>query len=73
MYSCEYNKNLTNTQFVFILLNIVDYSYQLTNEQAQGFIAKRDFVNITARRYIDNTAILAAQACEYPRMPPKDK
>jgi hypothetical protein len=48
-------------------------SYQLTNEQAQGFIAKRDFVNITARRFIDNIAILAAQACVYPKMPPRDK
>lgn len=47
--------------------------YQLTNEQVQGFIAKRDFVNLTARRYIDNVAILAAQACVYPRMPPQDK
>lgn len=47
--------------------------YQLTNEQAQGFIAKRDFVNITARQYRDDTAILAAQACVYPSMPPRDK
>ena len=28
--------------------------YQMTNEQAQGIIAKRDFVNITTRRYIDD-------------------
>ena len=48
-------------------------SHQVTNEQAQGIIAKRDFVNITTRRYIDDVAILAAQACVYPQMPPKDK
>ncbi|CAF4274721.1 unnamed protein product, partial [Rotaria magnacalcarata] len=30
-------------------------TYQLTNEQAQGFIAKRDFVNLTVRRFIDDT------------------
>ncbi|CAF1331396.1 unnamed protein product [Rotaria magnacalcarata] len=47
-------------------------SYQLTNEQAQGIIAKRDFVNLSARRFIDDVAILAAQACVYPQMPPKD-
>ncbi len=48
-------------------------SYQLTNEQAHGFIAKRDFVNITVRQFIDDIAILAAQACFYPQMPPIDK
>jgi hypothetical protein len=48
-------------------------SYQLTNIQAQGFIAKRDFVNITARKFIDDIAILAAQTCFYPQMPPTDK
>ncbi|CAF2079834.1 unnamed protein product [Rotaria magnacalcarata] len=47
-------------------------SYQLTNEQAQGIIAKRDFVNLSTRRFIDDVAILAAQACVYPQMPPKD-
>ncbi len=49
------------------------FSYQLINEQAQGIIAKRDFVNLTIRRYIDDVAILAAQACDYPQMPAKDK
>jgi hypothetical protein len=48
-------------------------SYQLTNEQAQGFIAKRDFVNITTRKFIDNIAILGAQACFYSQMPPTNK
>jgi hypothetical protein len=48
-------------------------SYQSTNEQIQGFIAKRDFVNITVRRFIDDIAILAAQACLYPPMPSQDK
>jgi hypothetical protein len=48
-------------------------SYQLTNEQAQGMISKRDFVNLTTRRFIDDIAILAGQACIHPRMPPKDK
>ncbi len=47
--------------------------YQLTNEQAQGIIAKRDFVNIVTRRYIDDVAVLGAQACIYPQMPGKDK
>ncbi|CAF1514960.1 unnamed protein product, partial [Rotaria sordida] len=47
-------------------------TYQLTNEQAQGIIAKRDFVNVNTRRFIDDVAILAAQACAYPQMPPKD-
>ncbi len=51
----------------------ISVRYQLTNEQAQGIIAKRDFVNITTRRFIDDVAILAAQACVYPQMPPKDK
>ena len=49
------------------------FSYQLTNEQAQGIIAKRDFVNLTTRRYIDDTALLAAEACLYPGMPSKEK
>jgi hypothetical protein len=49
------------------------FSYQSTNEQIQGFIAKRDFVNITVRRFIDDIAILAAQACLYPKMPSRDK
>jgi hypothetical protein len=48
-------------------------SYQSTDEQVHGFIAKRDFVNITARRFIDDIAILAAQACLYPPMPSQDK
>ncbi|CAF3882920.1 unnamed protein product [Rotaria sp. Silwood2] len=47
-------------------------TYQLTNEQAQGIIAKRDFVNLNTRRFIDDVAILAAQACVYPQMPPKE-
>ncbi len=51
----------------------ISVRYQLTNEQAQGIIAKRDFVNITTRRFIDDVAILAAQACVYPQMPQKDK
>jgi hypothetical protein len=55
------------------LNNEIFVSHQVTNEQAQGIIAKRDFVNITTRRYIDDVAILAAQACVYPQMPPKDK
>jgi len=57
--------NNKKTNFIF--------RYQLTNEQAQGIIAKRDFVNITTRRFIDDTAILAAQACNYSKMPAKDK
>lgn len=36
-------------------------------------VAKRDFVNLSTRRYIDDIAILAAQACVYPQMPAKDK
>jgi hypothetical protein len=36
-------------------------------------VAKRDFVNLTTRRFIDDVAILAAQACIYPQRPPKDK
>ena len=47
--------------------------YQVTNEQAQGIIAKRDFVNVTTRRFIDEVAILAAQACVFPAMPAKDR
>ncbi|CAF4169448.1 unnamed protein product, partial [Adineta steineri] len=35
-------------------------------------IAKRDFVNLSIRRYIDGIAILAGQACNYPPMPAKD-
>jgi hypothetical protein len=54
-------------------MKILFVRYQLTNEQAQGIIAKRDFVNIVTRRFIDNVAILAAQACIYPQMPAKDK
>lgn len=53
---------------IFLLIR-----YQMTNEQAQGIIAKRDFVNLTTRRYIDDIAILAATACVYPQMPAKDK
>lgn len=45
----------------------------MTSEQAQGFISKRDFVNLTIRRFIDNAALLAAQACVHSDMPPKDK
>jgi hypothetical protein len=53
---------------VFILY--VDYCrYQLTNEQAQGLISKRDFVNLTARRSMDDVVMLAAQACVYSKMP----
>ena len=48
-------------------------SYQATNEQAQGMVAKRDFVNLTTRRYIDEIAILGAQACTYAKMPSKDR
>jgi len=47
-------------------------SYQLTNEQAQGIVAKRDFVNLTVRRFIDDVAVLGAQACLHRNMPPKD-
>ena len=55
------------------ITNAILIRYQITNEQAQGIIAKRDFVNITTRRFIDDVAILAAQACVYAAMPVKDK
>ncbi len=48
-------------------------SCQLTSEQAQGLISKRDFVNLAVRRFIDDIAILAGQACVHPKMPPKDE
>ena len=54
-------------------LSLCNASYQLTNEQAQGLVSKRDFINLTARRVIDGVTLLAAQACLYPQMPLKDK
>ena len=58
---------------MLILFFLFFISYQVTNEQAQGIIAKRDFVNLATRRFIDDVAILAAKACVHPHMPPKDK
>ena len=54
----------------FFLGNV---SYQSTNEQAQGLVSKRDFINLTTRRVIDGVTLLAAQACLYPQLPPTDK
>ncbi|CAF0769189.1 unnamed protein product [Didymodactylos carnosus] len=47
-------------------------SYQLTPEQAHGVVAKRDFVNLSVRRFIDNVAVLGARACLHINAPPKD-
>ncbi|CAF1646289.1 unnamed protein product, partial [Didymodactylos carnosus] len=44
----------------------------LTSEQAHGVVAKRDFVNLTVKRFIDDVAVLGAQACLHPNAPPKD-
>ena len=65
--------NTWQTNFENWFLLSISISYQLTSEQAQGMVSKRDFVNLTTRRYIDETAILGAQACIYPQMPEREK
>lgn len=68
----KWNPTVNDCRILEVIHHDLYIAYQLTNEQAQGIIAKRDFVNITARRFIDDVAILAAQACNYPKMPAKD-
>ncbi|CAF1537241.1 unnamed protein product [Adineta steineri] len=68
----KWNQSVIDCQILQVINSDLYISYQLTGEQAQGFITKRDFVNLTARRCIDGATILAAQACLHPRMPPKD-
>lgn len=68
----KWNTSVNDCQILEVIHSNLFIAYQLTNEQAQGLIAKRDFVNITARRYVDEVAILAAQACVHSRMPQKD-
>ncbi|CAF3460128.1 unnamed protein product [Rotaria socialis] len=68
----KWSPTVNECRILQVLNHNLYISYQLTNEQAQGIIAKRDFVNLSTRRFIDDVAILAAQACVYPQMPPKD-
>ncbi|CAF2818102.1 unnamed protein product [Rotaria sp. Silwood2] len=68
----KWSPTVNDCKILEIINNDLYITYQLTNEQAQGFIAKRDFVNLTIRRLIDDIAILAAQACSYPKMPPNN-
>ncbi|UJR36274.1 hypothetical protein I4U23_029004 [Adineta vaga] len=68
----KWNPTVNDCRILEVINHDLYISYQLINEQAQGIIAKRDFVNISTRRYIDDIAILAGQACNYPKMPAKD-
>ncbi|CAF0882877.1 unnamed protein product [Adineta ricciae] len=68
----KWSPSVIDCRILQVLHDNLYITYQLTSEQAQGFIAKRDFVNLTIRRFIDDTVILAAQACMHSEMPPKD-
>jgi hypothetical protein len=68
----KWNPTVNDCRILKVIHPDLFIGYQMTNEQAQGIIAKRDFVNITTRRFIDDVAVLAAQACIYPQMPAKD-
>ncbi|CAF0858913.1 unnamed protein product [Adineta ricciae] len=68
----KWNPTVNDCRILEVINPDLYISYQLINEQAQGIIAKRDFVNVSTRRYIDGIAILAGQSCDYPKMPPKD-
>ncbi|CAF1394559.1 unnamed protein product [Adineta steineri] len=68
----KWNPTVNDCRILEVINTDLYVSYQLINEQAQGIIAKRDFVNLSIRRYIDGIAILAGQACNYPPMPAKD-
>ncbi|CAF0922407.1 unnamed protein product [Rotaria sp. Silwood1] len=68
----KWSPTVNDSRVLQVIKHDLYITYQMTNEQAQGIIAKRDFVNISTRRFIDDVAIIAAQACVYPQMPPKD-
>ncbi|CAF3412009.1 unnamed protein product [Rotaria socialis] len=68
----KWSPSVNDCKILEVINDDLYITYQLTNEQAQGFIAKRDFVNLAVRRFIDDTAILAAQACLHSKMPPNN-
>ncbi|CAF3691678.1 unnamed protein product [Rotaria sp. Silwood1] len=68
----KWSPTVNDCRILEVINNDLYITYQITNEQAQGFISKRDFVNLTIRRFIDDIAILAAQACHYSKMPPNN-
>lgn len=68
----EWSPTVNECRILEVIHSDLFITYQMTNEQAQGLISKRDFVNITARQYEENRTILAAQACLYSSMPPRD-
>ncbi|UJR09821.1 hypothetical protein I4U23_014047 [Adineta vaga] len=68
----KWSSSVIDCQVLQVIHDNLYITYQLTGEQAQGLIAKRDFVNLTIRRFIDDVTVLAAQACLHSEMPPKE-